>query len=90
MTTHETRKVAQIAVEAIVNDPTAYDADTIALVRKVGTELGVSRLYMDMLPTLRDCCRCCYAAVERGEDIGHQPGPDSCPHPRCDYCQGEL
>lgn len=37
-----------------------------------------------------DCCRCCEAAVERGEDIGHTPGPGACPHPRCDYHQGEA
>lgn len=38
-------------------------------------------------PQLSDCCRCCEAAVERGEDIGHKPGPGACPHPPCDYCQ---
>lgn len=35
---------------------------------------------------MTDCCRCCVAATERGEDIGHVPGPGACPHPACDYC----
>jgi hypothetical protein len=35
---------------------------------------------------MNECCRCCYAAVERGEDIGHVPG-DNCPHPPCDWCK---
>jgi hypothetical protein len=37
---------------------------------------------------LGDCCLCCVAAVERGDDIGHTPGPGACPHPPCDWHQG--
>jgi len=41
---------AQVAVEAIVNDPTAYDRETVEVVRADAIALGVSSFYVDMLP----------------------------------------
>lgn len=51
MTTKERRRiVAQVAVEAIVNDPMAYDVDTTDVVRAEARATGVSSFYIDMLP----------------------------------------
>lgn len=41
---------AQVAVEAVINDPTGYDAETIEAVRKEGEEVGVADFYMTMIP----------------------------------------
>lgn len=46
--------VTQVAVEAVVNSPSAYDRDTIEAVREAGREAGVSSLYLDMLPVEAD------------------------------------
>ena len=42
---------------------------------------------MEALVVGTDCCACCYAAVERGEAIGHTPGPGACPYPPCNWHQ---
>ena len=39
----------QIAVEAVINDPGAFDVADRAAVLKVGTDAGVADLYLDML-----------------------------------------
>ena len=41
---------AQVAVEAIVNMPDAYEPATIAAVRAIAIRHGVASLYVDMLP----------------------------------------
>lgn len=42
---------AQVAVEAIVANPAAFDRDTVEAVRRTATEVGVAAFYLDMLPT---------------------------------------
>lgn len=55
MTTHSRKPrtpaqiAAQVAVEAVANDPMAYDVDTIDAVRQNGRRNGVSDFYLDML-----------------------------------------
>lgn len=56
--------VAQVAVEAIANDPYSYDAETIVAVRAAGVDAGVAQLYLDMLPTV--CPTCSALAVTNG------------------------
>lgn len=40
---------AQVAVEAVANDPEAYDAVTREAVLRNGEEQGVAAFYLDML-----------------------------------------
>lgn len=44
------RRALQVAVEAIANEPTAYDEHTIAAVREAAARFEVSEFYRDMLP----------------------------------------
>lgn len=47
-----TRRIAaQVAVEAIADNPDGYDAATIDAVRAVARDAGVAALYVDMLPS---------------------------------------
>jgi len=48
----DTRATAQVAVEAIVNAPSGYDAPTKALVLREGERVGVSETYLGMLRTI--------------------------------------
>jgi hypothetical protein len=41
---------AQVAVEAVLEDPTAYDSDTVEAVRANGIRHKVHSLYLEMLP----------------------------------------
>lgn len=49
---------AQVAVEAIANEPTGYDPATIVAVRANGVLHGVADLYLDMLPRVGSCPNC--------------------------------
>lgn len=40
---------AQVAVEAIANDPDGYDDETRAAVLSNGVDQGVAALYLDMI-----------------------------------------
>lgn len=44
-----TRITAQVAVEAIVNDPTGYETETMRVVLTDAETYGVAKLYVDML-----------------------------------------
>ena len=45
---------AQVAVEAIVNEPSGYDTSTMSLVLAHAVGVGVSEFYTDMLREIVD------------------------------------
>lgn len=45
----EARVVAQVAAEAIINQPSGYDAETVRLVLDQAVALGVPTRYVEML-----------------------------------------
>jgi hypothetical protein len=95
-------RVAHLVPEGATLTACGMEAKPMAKWGGPGEPAGEDRRPWPICPTCRleifgeivparksDCCQCCVAAVERGEEIGHVPGPGACPHPRCDYCQGE-
>lgn len=50
--------VAQVALESVINDPQAYDANTIIAVYEVAVSAGVSEMYVEMAtPIVEDARR---------------------------------
>lgn len=51
-TAQQHKLVAQLAVEAVINDPMAYDHDTVETVKAVARSAGVAKFYLDQLEEL--------------------------------------